>query len=50
MPGGLNRYWETIPNQVYQGKYRIKIVPCRQADVVEIDTFEELKQIDKSYL
>ena len=50
MPGGLNRYWETIPNQVYQGKYRIKIVPCRQTDVVEIDTFEELKQIDKSYL
>ena len=50
VPGGRNMYWETIPNQVRQGKYKIKIVPCQQEDIVEIDTFDELKQIDKSYL
>ena len=48
-PGGHDRYWETIPNQVCRGQYSIKIVPCCQADVVEIDTFDELKAIDPSY-
>lgn len=47
--GGRERYWETVPNQLYQGQYKIQILPCDQADVVEIDTFEELKLIDSSY-
>ena len=50
VPGGRNMYWETVPNQVRQGKYKVEIVPCRQEDIVEIDTFDELKQIDESYL
>ena len=49
-PGGRDKYWETIPNQVYQGKYKIRIVPCDQEDVIEIDTFEELTKVDDSYL
>lgn len=47
--GGRERYWETIPNQIHRGQYRVQIIPCQQADVIEIDTFEELKLIDHSY-
>ena len=47
--GGRERYWETIPNQLHQGQYKIQILPCNQTDVIEIDTFEELKLIDNSY-
>ena len=48
-PGGKERYWETVPNQVYRGQYRIEVTPCAAEDIVEIDTFRELKQIDKTY-
>lgn len=48
-PGGKERYWETVPNQLYKGQYKIEIVPCHDEDIVEIDTFRELKAIDKTY-
>ena len=48
-PGGKERYWETVPNQVYKGQYKIEIIPCNQEDIVEIDTYNELKAIDKNY-
>lgn len=48
-PGGKERYWETVPNQAYKGQYKIEIVPCKDEDIVEIDTFRELKAIDKTY-
>ena len=48
-PGGKERYWETVPNQAYRGQYKIEIIPCRDEDIVEIDTFRELKEIDKTY-
>lgn len=47
--GGKDRYWETIPNWDFKGQYKIRIVPCEQSDIVEIDTYEELKAIDSSY-
>lgn len=49
MPGGKERYWETVPNQVFRGKYQVEVRPCRESDIVEIDTFRELKAIDKTY-
>ena len=48
-PGGKERYWETVPNQAYAGQYRIEVIPCQDEDIVEIDTFRELKAIDKTY-
>ena len=48
-PGGKERYWETVPNQAYKGQYKIEIIPCTEEDIVEIDTFRELKAIDKTY-
>ncbi len=48
-PGGKELFWDNVPNQVFHGKYRIEIRPCNERDVTEIDTFNELKEIDKSY-
>lgn len=48
-PGGKERYWETVPNQFRRGQYHIEIRPCREEDVIEIDTFRELKALDKTY-
>lgn len=48
-PGGKERYWETVPNQVFKGEYKIAVRPCKDEDIVEIDTFRELKAIDKTY-
>ena len=49
-PDGREKYWETVPNQVFKGKYKIKIVPCLSSDVTEIDTFKELQEIDPAYV
>ena len=48
-PGGKERYWETVPNQAYKGQYKIRVRSCKEDDIVEIDTFRELKAIDKTY-
>lgn len=48
-PGGKERYWETVPNQAFKGQYKIEVRPCKDEDIVEIDTFKELKAIDKTY-
>ena len=48
-PGGKERYWETVPNQAYKGQYKIEVRPCKDEDIVEIDTFRELKAIDRTY-
>lgn len=48
-PGGRERFWETVPNQVFRGKYRILIRECTDDDVTEIDTFRELKAVDPAY-
>ncbi len=48
-PGGKEMYWEQVPNVMFRGKYKIEIVPCKESDIVEIDTFRELKALDKTY-
>ena len=49
MPGGKEKYWDQIPLSVKQENYQVAIKPCLDEDIVEIDTFRELKAIDKSY-
>ena len=48
-PGGKERYWEQIPLVYKKENYAVEISACTEDDIVEIDTFRELKQIDKSY-
>ena len=49
MPGGKEKYWEQVMLDVYKKNYQIAIRPCYEGDIVEIDTFNELKTIDKTY-
>ena len=48
-PGGKERYWEQVPLVYKKGHYKVEIRECFDEDVVEIDTFNELKAIDKTY-
>ncbi len=48
-PGGKERYWEQVPLVYRKEHYRVEIRECLDEDVVEIDTFNELKAIDKTY-
>lgn len=49
MPGGKERYWDQVPLSIFKDEYRVEVRECRVEDIVEIDTFKELKTIDKSY-
>ena len=48
-PGGKERYWDQVPLEHCKDNYNVAIRQCRKEDIVEIDTFNELKQIDKIY-
>ena len=48
-PGGKERYWEQVPLIYRKEHYAVEIRDCRDEDIVEIDTFKELKAIDKTY-
>lgn len=48
-PGGKEMYWEQVPNVMFRGKYKIEIIECSEDDIIEIDTFRELKALDKTY-
>ena len=48
-PGGKERYWEQVPLVYRKDHYKVEIMECFDEDIVEIDTFKELKAIDKTY-
>ncbi len=48
-PGGREQFWEQTPLVSCKDHYRVAIRQCRPADILEIDTFGELKKIDRSY-
>ena len=49
MPGGKELYWDQVPFRCFAGEYKVAVRECREDDIVEIDTFRELKKIDKTY-
>jgi len=49
LPGGKEFYWEQVPLKVFKTDYKVELCECKQEDIIEIDTFRELKAIDKSY-
>lgn len=48
-PGGKERYWEQTALLYKKENYKVTVRTCNADDVVEIDTFNELKKIDKTY-
>lgn len=49
MPGGKEKYWDEVALRVCSKNYHVEVRPCFEGDVVEIDTFNELKKIDPVY-
>ena len=48
-PGGKDLMWE-FPAFIYRkDKYKIEIRPCNKQDIIEIDNYYELAQLDPSY-
>ena len=48
-PGGKERYWDQVPLDYCKDNYKLNIRVCSADDIIEIDTFNELKAIDSSY-
>lgn len=48
-PGGKERYWEQVPLVFCKKHYKVEVRECQENDIIEIDTFRELKAIDKTY-
>lgn len=48
-PGGKERYWEQVPLAYRKQNYAVEVQECFDEDIVEIDSFNELKQIDPLY-
>lgn len=49
IPGGKERYWDQVTFDYHLNDYKISVRPCSFSDIVEIDTFNELKAIDSNY-
>lgn len=48
-PGGKEKYWDQVALCEYIKEYNIGVRECTFDDIVEIDTFRELKELDKVY-
>lgn len=49
MPGGKEKYWDEVALKECLQHYKVMVKPVHKGDIVEIDTFNELKQIDPIY-
>ena len=49
LPDGKEFYWEQVPLKVFRDRYQVAVRECYDDDIIEIDTFSELKQIDPVY-
>lgn len=48
-PGGKERYWDQVPLEYCIKDFKVGVRECSFEDVKEIDTFNELKQLDETY-
>lgn len=49
MPGGKERYWDSVPLSIFVNEFKLSIRKCSFEDFDEIDTFSELKKLDPVY-
>lgn len=48
-PGGKERYWDEVALRECIKNYQVWVRPVEKGDIIEIDTYNELKQIDSIY-
>ncbi len=49
MPGGKEKYWDEVALKECLDHYQVRVKPVHKGDIIEIDTFNELKAIDPVY-
>ena len=49
IPGGKELYWDEVALKCFIDSYRVAVRECTFDDIIEIDTFNELKKLDSSY-
>ena len=49
MPGGKERYWDQVAFEFCRSNYQIEVRECSFDDIIEIDSFADLKSIDSTY-
>jgi CTP:phosphocholine cytidylyltransferase-like protein len=49
MPGGKERYWDQVALEYFIKDYTVEVRECTFDDIIEIDTFNELKKLDETY-
>lgn len=49
MPGGKERYWDEVALRYFAQNYEVYVRECSFDDIIEIDTFRELQELDKAY-
>lgn len=49
MPGGKERYWDQVPLEYCLDNHTVEVRECTFDDIVEIDSFADLKKIDPIY-
>lgn len=49
MPGGKEKFWDEVALSVYKKEFKVEVRPCYEGDIIEIDTFKELKSLDPVY-
>ena len=49
MPGGKERYWDEVALRVFKSEFEVAVRKCTEKDIIEIDSFKELKEIDPVY-
>lgn len=49
MPGGKERYWDQVALEYCMNHYQVEVRDCTFADIIEIDTYSDLKKLDSTY-
>ena len=49
MPGGKERYWDQVALEYFIKDYAIEVRECTFDDIIEVDTFNELINLDENY-
>ena len=49
MPGGKERYWDQVALEYCLSNYQVEVRECTFDDIVEIDSYSDLKKLDKTY-
>jgi len=49
MPGGKERYWDQVALEYFIKDYAVEVRECTFDDIIEIDTLNELRNLDENY-